>query len=116
MKKNAMTCITPLVGNRDYLFDKNTIPMGGGNKTVFGYKIPPEATDERFANMMQEAEKYLGCPMYGVVHLKHRFDCSVVSWVINNCGNGWNVGQQTADGLRSCCAYVHGTNKAGRFN
>ena len=29
------------------------------------------------------------------------FDCSgFVCWVINNCGNGWNVGRTTAEGLR----------------
>src|SRR5699024_5668146 len=35
------------------------------------------------------------------------FDCSgFVSYVINHCGNGWNLGRQTADGLRSNCTYV----------
>ena len=30
------------------------------------YEIPPEALeDEEFARMIQEAEKYLGVPMYG---------------------------------------------------
>lgn len=57
-------------GNRDYLFDKNTIPMGGGNGG-FGYEIPPEAlTDERFANMIREAENIWVIPMYGAVHLQ----------------------------------------------
>ena len=90
-------------GNRDYLFDVNTLPSGGGSGG-FGYEIPAEAlSDEKFANMIHEAEKYLGYPyVWGGASPSSGF----VSWVINNCGNGWNVGRQTADGLRSCCAYV----------
>ena len=35
------------------------------------------------------------------------FDCSgFVSWVINNCGNGWNIGRQTTDGLMGYCSRV----------
>lgn len=95
-------------GNRDYLFDVNTLP-GGGGSGGFGYEIPAEAlSDEKFANMIHEAEKYLGYPyVWGGASASTSFDCSgFVSWIINNCGNGWNVGRQTADGLRSCCAYV----------
>lgn len=93
-------------GNRNYLFDVNTLPGGAGG---FGYDIPAEAlSDQKFANMIREAEKYLGYPyVWGGASPSTSFDCSgFVSWVINNCGNGWNVGRQTADGLRSCCAYV----------
>ena len=95
-------------GNRDYLFDVNTLPSGGGS-SGFGYDIPADAlSDPQFAKMIQEAEKYLGYPyVWGGASPSTSFDCSgFVSWVINNCGNGWNVGRQTADGLRSCCAYV----------
>lgn len=93
-------------GNRNYLFDTNSLPSGGGG---FGYDIPADAlSDRKFANMIQEAEKYLGYPyVWGGASPSTSFDCSgFVSWVINNCGNGWNVGRQTADGLRSCCSYV----------
>ena len=93
-------------GNRNYLFDVNTLPGGAGG---FGYDSPAEAlSDQKFANMIREAEKYLGYPyVWGGASPSTSFDCSgFVSWVINNCGNGWNVGRQTADGLRSCCAYV----------
>lgn len=95
-------------GNRDYLFDTTTLP-GGGGTGGFGYEIPAEAlSDEKFAKMIREAEKYLGYPyVWGGASPGTSFDCSgFVSWVINNCGNGWNVGRQTAEGLRGCCAYV----------
>ncbi|MDO5425161.1 MAG: NlpC/P60 family protein [Eubacteriales bacterium] len=94
-------------GNRDYLFDTDTLPGGGAGG--FGYDIPAEAlSDQKFANMIREAEKYLGYPyVWGGASPSTSFDCSgFVSWVINNCGNGWNVGRQTADGLRGCCSYV----------
>ena len=93
-------------GNRDYLFDINSIPTGGAG---FGYDIPAEAlSDPQFAKMIREAEKYLGYPyVWGGASPSTSFDCSgFVCWVINNCGNGWNVGRTTADGLRSYCSYV----------
>lgn len=47
-------------GNRDYLFDLNSIPTGSSG---FGYDIPADAlSDPQFAKMIQEAEKYLGVP------------------------------------------------------
>ena len=43
-------------GNRDYLFDKKSITNSGGG---WKYDIPSEAlSDERFAKMITEAEKY----------------------------------------------------------
>ena len=87
-------------GNRDYLFpDSMYITPGGGIQ----YTIPCEAlTDEKFAKMIREAEKYLGYPyVWGGSSPSTSFDCSgFVCWVINNCGNGWNVGRTTAEGLR----------------
>jgi cell wall-associated NlpC family hydrolase/3D (Asp-Asp-Asp) domain-containing protein len=94
-------------GNRNYLFDVDSLPTYGSDG--FGYEIPAEAlSDSKFANMINEAEKYLGYPyVWGGASPSTSFDCSgYVSWVINNCGNGWNVGRQTAEGLRSKCAYV----------
>lgn len=93
-------------GNRDYLFDTETLPVGDGD---FGYEIPAEAlTDQKFANMIHEAEKYLGYPyVWGGSSPSESFDCSgFVSWVINNCGNGWNIGRQTTDGLMGYCSRV----------
>ena len=96
------------LGNRSYLFGDRILAgnvAGGG----MSYDIPPEAlTDEHFANMIHEAEKYLGYPyVWGGASPSTSFDCSgFVSWVINHCGNGWNYGRLTADGLRSICTYV----------
>ena len=94
------------LGNRDYLWDVNRITGAGGGMS---YEIPPEAlSDERFARMIREAEKYLGYPyVWGGSSPSTSFDCSgFVSWVVNHCGNGWNYGRRTADGLRGLCTYV----------
>ena len=88
MRKAGMTCITAHMETGDYLFDTETLQAGGGD---FGYEIPAEAlTDQKFANMIHEAEKYLGYPyVWGGSSPSTSFDCSgFVSWVINNCGNG----------------------------
>lgn len=97
-------------GNRDYLFDKKSITNSGGG---WKYDIPSEAlSDERFAKMITEAEKYLGYPyVWGGASPETSFDCSgFVCWVINHCGNGWSVGRMTAEGLRGACAYVSPQN------
>lgn len=94
-------------GNRDYLWD--TTAYQGYAPGGMSYEIPPEALqDEQFRRMITEAEKYLGYPyVWGGSSPSTSFDCSgFVSWVINNCGNGWSVGRLGADGLRGICTYV----------
>ena len=95
-------------GNRDYLFNESNTAWGGDEYT--NYSVPEEAlSDEQFARMLREAEKYLGWPYVwgGSSPSDGGFDCSgYVCWVVNNCGNGWNVGRTTAEGLRRMCAYV----------
>lgn len=98
-------------GCRHGLFGE-TGEAGGSDAGIPDAGIPavPGAalSDQRFANMLREAEKYLGYPyVWGGSSPQTSFDCSgFVSWVVNNCGNGWNVGRQTAEGLRGCCSYV----------
>ena len=94
-------------GNRKELFGDN--PYAVAVEDVLHYDIPGEAlTDERFRRMIAEGEKYLGYPyVWGGSSPSTSFDCAgFVSWVVNHCGNGWNVGRQTAEGLRTCCSII----------
>ena len=99
-------------GNRDDLFAGIAFatPDGAGSSGEYqDYDISGEAlTDEKFRKMITEAEKYLGYPyVWGGSSPSTSFDCSgFVSWVINHCGNGWNVGRQTANGLMGKCDII----------
>ena len=104
---NYYSILNASYGNRDYLWDVREFP--GYAPGGMSYEIPPEAlSDVKFRNMITEAEKYLGYPyVWGGSSPSTSFDCSgFVSWVINHCGNGWDYGRLTAEGLRGICTYV----------
>ncbi len=93
-------------GNRAELFadDIYATSTEGTDYTVCAEAL----SDEKFARMIAEAEKYLGYPyVWGGSSPATGFDCSgFVSWVINNCGNGWSVGRLTANGLLNICTVI----------
>ena len=97
------------LGNRPDLFAGSAYVNKYYRDDYEKYEIPPEALeDEQFAAMIAEAEKYLGYPyVWGGSSPSTSFDCSgFVSWVINHCGVGWNVGRLGAEGLRGICTRV----------
>lgn len=86
-------------GNKPDVFGENIYVPGGGQHP--DYEIPPGAlSDERFAAMIGEAEKYLGYPyVWGGSSPSTSFDCSgFVCWVINKSGAG-SIGRTTAQGI-----------------
>lgn len=86
-------------GNKPDVFGENIYVPGGGQHP--DYEIPPDAlSDERFAAMIGEAEKYLGYPyVWGGSSPSTSFDCSgFVCWVINKSGAG-SIGRTTAQGI-----------------
>lgn len=94
-------------GNRPELFDITQLPVEASTAVENG-PTPEALSDVKFKRMYDEARKYLGYPyVWGGSSPSTSFDCSgFVSWVINNSGNGWNVGRSTAEGLRNGCSYV----------
>ncbi len=96
-------------GNKSGVFGAGDVYSEANPGDYQDYDIPAEAlTDQAFAKMINEAEKYLGYPyVWGGSSPSTSFDCSgFVSYVINNCGNGWSVGRQTANGLLGKCSRV----------
>ena len=98
-------------GNRPDLFPNSLYPHASTASEYTYYGIPPEyLSDEVFAAMITEAEKYLGYPyVFGGSSPVTSFDCSgFVSWVINH--SGWDVGRLGAKGLYNICTPVSATN------
>ncbi len=101
------------LGNRPDLFADSFYVDAYYNTEYEDYEIPAAAlADEQFASMIEEAEKYLGFPyVWGGSSPSTSFDCSgFVSWVVNNCGVGWNIGRLGAEGLRGICTRVSSAN------
>ena len=101
------------LGNRPDLFPDSEYVDRYFNTEYADYEIPASAlSDPQFAAMMEEAEKYLGYPyVWGGSSPSTSFDCSgFVSWVVNNCGEGWNIGRLGAESLRHTCSYVSPQN------
>ena len=101
------------LGNRPDLFPDSAYVGMYIDAEYEDYEIPAEAlSDPQFAAMMEEAEKYLGYPyVWGGSSPSTSFDCSgFVSWVINNCDEGWSIGRLGAEGLRNICSYVSPVN------
>ena len=85
------------------------IPGTPGGVEIPAYPGEP-VTDETYAAMLEEAQKYLGYPyVWGGSSPSTSFDCSgFVSWVINH--SGWNVGRLGAQGLYNICTPVSMAN------
>ena len=90
------------LGGRPYLFNGGLPPGGsdGSGTPGIDYQVPAEAlTDEEFAAIYKEVQKYVGTPyVWGGSTPETGFDCSgYVCWVYNQ--NGYDVGRTTANGL-----------------
>jgi len=96
-------------GGRDNIFPDNPSLSGGINAGEYtDYDIPGDAlTDATFAQLMNEAEKYLGYPyVWGGSSPSTSFDCSgFVCYVLNHSGV-YSIGRTTAEGIRQQCAII----------
>lgn len=104
-------------GNKPDIFGDNIYANPEISEEYQDYAVPGEyLTDRQFANMLNEAKKYLGYPyVWGGASPSTSFDCSgFVSYVINHCGNGWNYGRLTANGWKNATKRVRESDvKAG---
>lgn len=96
------------LGNRGDLFPSSDYVSKYITNPPAKYDIPAEyLSDERFAALITEAEKYLGYPyVWGGSNPATSFDCSgFVSWVLTNSGL-CNTGRLGAQELYNICTPV----------
>ena len=101
--------ILEMKGNKPEIFGDNPYVNAGVSQEYVNYSVPSEyMTDTQFGNMLHEAQDHLGLPyVWGGYSPTSGFDCSgFVSYVVGNCGNGWNYGRLTADGWKNATARV----------
>ena len=95
------------LGNMPELFAGN--PHASQLEEPMLYEIPEDvlAADARFAQLMEEAQKYIGYPyVWGGYNPNTSFDCSgFVCWVYTNSGV-YNTGRLGATGLHGACTEV----------
>ena len=97
-----------VLGNREDLFPSSGYVDKYVTNPPSDYEVPAEyLSDERFATLLAEAEKYLGYPyVWGGSNPETSFDCSgFVSYVLTNSGLV-NTGRLGAQGLYNICTPV----------
>lgn len=100
------------LGNRGDLFPASGYVSKYITNPPAAYDIPAEyLSDERFARLITEADKYLGYPyVWGGSNPSTSFDCSgFVSWVLTDTGL-CNTGRLGAQGLYNICTPVSSAN------
>ena len=97
-----------VLGNREDLFPSSDYVDKYVTNPPSDYTVPAEyLSDERFATLLSEAEKYLGYPyVWGGSNPETSFDCSgFVSYVLTNSGLV-NTGRLGAQGLYNICTPI----------
>lgn len=92
------------LGNRPDLFPTSSYVSKYITNGPTLHEVPESyLSDETFAALLTEAEKYIGFPyVWGGSSPSTSFDCSgYLSYVLNQCG--WNVGRLGAQGLYNYC-------------
>ena len=101
-----------VLGNREDLFPNSGYVDKYITNPPADYDVNPAyLSDETFAALLEEAEKYIGYPyVWGGSNPNTSFDCSgFVSWVLTNSGLV-NTGRLGAQGLYNVCTPVSKAN------